>query len=664
MSDAASFETMPLEELDALVTAWNTSYHDDDISLVSDAMYDATFRLLNKRLKDAGLPEKMFVGAAGTKGFKKVTHAVKCYSLENAFTLDDIMKFIKAAKASGCRVVTEEPKIDGLSLTLTYIDGALVLGATRGDGSVGEDVTENVRRMKNVPLTIPAGGTVHVRGEAYMCQADLDRYNENLSKGKKPLKNLRNAAAGTLRQHNADEVSKRGLSFLAYDIISDDTAGQTHLDNFYSLTSMGFEATSISVLELNEKESTLKKWVQDIYDHHEKIRSARGYDVDGIVLKVNEPNIRKEMGATSRVPSWAIAWKFNAQQVPTKITSLDFQVGRTGTVTPVANLEPVAVGGVIVSRATLHGYKNYLDNPPAIGADVVIQRAGDVIPQIVSIENGDNTPHPFPEHCPSCGSHLVLDGANMFCVSDHCPDRDKAMLSYVVSRDVLNVVNVGEKNVQEMYDAGLIADAADLFNLVDNDKTATLHDFRLLYPSRAGTIILSGVKKAREAVEMWRFIAALGISKMSESHPRKLAEAVGTPQKLWEMVDAGHDFTDILGPARNGFLTDWFKVKHNRDYYQKLSKVLDVTPVTVQEKVLDSVWSGLKIVFTGSSGGVDRKELEAIARRFGATPSSSISRKVDLVVYGEGAGQKLTKAQDLGVRTLPVEEWLSQTGNR
>lgn len=653
------YRSLPLDTLKSYILELNRAYHDLDDPIVSDAEYDGALRILNERLDLEGLPPMDFVGAKGTaKGFSKSTHRVPTLSLDNVFSNAEMERYVNGTREKGVTSFIAEPKIDGLSLTLTYVDGLLIKGVTRGDGLIGEDVTENVRFMKDVPAGIPMMGLVEVRGEAYMQKADFLAMNVELeAAGKKPKANPRNAAAGTLRQHDVKEVQKRGLSFIAYTLESSSPLPFS-LDSecMDALASMGFNAIEYTVIDTAH--GSLMEQADRVFSSHNDIRSSRGYDVDGIVFKANDLSIRQEIGATSKFPLWGIAWKFDAEKAPTQLISVTYQVGRTGAVTPVANLAPVGVGGVIVQRATLHGYENFMKVAPKVGAKVIIQRAGDVVPEIVSMTGGEDTIE-FPETCPSCGRPLVQSGASMFCsasLSEECRERDIQFIAYIAGRDVLNINGVSVGTVTTLYDACVIRKPSDLFLLDETNG-----QFGQVYSGRSREIIEEGIRVCRETpIEFWRFISALGIPLVAKSTPKAIAKVAGTPQELKALLSSHHDFTSEIGEARNANLHEWYQEPANQDYFDKLFSHLNIIPVETGET--DGPFAGKTLVFTGSIEGYDRKKLEQIAEGLGAKTSGSVSKKTDLVVFGDKAGSKQTKAVELGIQTMRIEEWLGMNG--
>lgn len=649
-----NFNDMSIDNLFAFIQRANTAYHDGDDPIISDAEYDRGFHILRQKMIDAGMEEPSFVGAESSKGFNKVRHLSRRLSLDNAFTEEDMLSFIRRAEEAGADSFISEPKIDGLSLTLTYINGHLIKGITRGDGIEGDDVTVNLMVIKDIPKIISCKDHLEVTGEIYMNKEDFMALNNLLESRKEKLKaNPRNAAAGTLRQHDIEAVKERNLSFFAYalDFVVGKNPFTTDAENMDFLVMEGFSVPEYHVVSAEN--------LTDNYKMHNEVRSGRIYDVDGVVYKVNNLQVRKNMGIGSRTPYWGIAWKFDAEVATTHLKDVTWQVGRTYALTPVAELEPIGIGGVMVGRATLHGVERFEEFAPSYNAVVKVRRAGDVIPEIIDIESDLNHIIPVITECPCCHSKVKRIGANLFCTAYEdgrpCRDRDIQAISYVVSRDVLNLDGVGEGVIEKLYDASIIQNVCDLFLLDSTLKES----FRLVYPGRAGDKIIEGVEGGCKNVEFRRFISALMMPLIAKSTPKKLAELSGDPVMFYDMVLRGDDFTDLVGPARNQNIIDWFSMPVNRQYYMKLMEQLEIIPV---EKVSsDSEWAGKTVVFTGSIGEYTRDGITSFAESLGIKVSNSVSKKTDLVVYGDKAGSKLDKANKLGVKTMTADEWIALT---
>lgn len=642
---------MSLDNLYSLVLKANQAYHDDDMPIMTDAEYDSAFHILKAKMLEAGQGEPDFVGAKSSKGFKKVKHTSRRLSLDNAFSVSDMSDFTGRCALSGADSFIAEPKIDGLSITLTYINGHFIRGVTRGDGLEGEDVTVNVAELIGVPQIIAYKGNMEATGEAYMSKQHFLELNTLLaSRGEKLKANPRNAAAGTIRQHDIEAVRERNLSFFAYHVVFEDgDIFQTDAENMDFLQTQGFIVPPFEVISGDEKS------LEQLYSQHDSDRAGLSYDVDGIVLKVNNLQIRKNMGIGSRTPYWGMAWKFDAEISTTQLNGITWQVGRTGALTPVAELEPIGIGGVIVSRATLHGAERFEELKPLIGCQVKVRRAGDVIPEIVEIIKVSDDFENIPTYCPCCYSDVERVGANIFCMSakngTNCRDRDVQSISYAVSRDVLNFENVGEGVIEKLYDNHVIHRLTNIFDL----ETDLLEEFRTVYPGRAGDKILKGINEGRSSVDFWRFISALQIPLVAKSTPKKLANLAGTPENFLDMLDNGYDFTELVGVARANNIREWW-TPLNRDLYINLQNALNI--ISVNNEKQQTAWTGKTIVFTGTIGDFTRDGITEFAEKMGVKVSGSVSKKTDLVVYGESAGSKLEKATKLGVETMTAEEWL------
>ena len=638
------FTIMTNDELIAMAEQAETAYHDADEPIMTDAEYDQLIAIMNA--KDI---KRHKVGAKSTSGFNKMAHKRKRLSLDNAFSNDDMGAFIKRILVEGATTLLSEPKIDGLSLTLTYNKGILVSGVTRGDGFVGDDVTENVRVIKSIPHSICYKGNVDITGEVYMNKSDFLALNTELeAQGKKIKANPRNAASGALRQHDVEEVKNRNLSFFAYHVDSDGLTFDTDVKYMEFLVKNGFSVPEYRIVDLNDFEALLAD-----YQHHNTVRSSRDYDVDGVVYKVNEIDARQRLGEGTRTPYWGIAWKFDAEIATTHVRDIIWQTGRTSVITPVAILEPVGIGGVIVSRATLHGMDMFESMNLSRRATVQIRRAGDVIPEILNVVTATDDMFEAVTVCSCCGSDIKRIGANIYCTAynngNPCRDRDIAALTYVVSRDVLNINFVGEGVIIELYDAGIIKNTIDLFSLHQHEG------FRAVYPGRQGDKILASISDiADHPVALWRFISALMIPMIAKTTPKKIAGLVGNTGELRARFVSGYDFSELIGNVRNQNIHDW--VARHMDYFDGLLACLNVEVVDVS--VIESQWKGQSIVFTGSIEGYGRDEISALAEKYGIKVGSSVSKNTSLVVYGEKAGSKLEKATKLGVQTMPADEWL------
>jgi len=654
-------------------------YHQKDAPEISDAAYDS----LRKRylaLRDAfpelapqNDPEKK-VGAAPATGFGKVTHAVPMLSLGNAFSDEDVAEFVARIRKylqldeHADLAFMAEPKIDGLSASLRYENGQLILAATRGDGAVGENITTNVRTIKSVPhrLTPPYPDVVEVRGEIYLSRADFLALNEQREKdGEPPFANPRNAAAGSVRQLDPTITAKRPLGFFAYafgEISSHDMASQQDLRN--RLAGWGFA--------LNEP-ARLCHDASQILDHYHDIEAKRHslpFDIDGVVYKVNRFDWQERLGFVSRAPRWAIAHKFAAEQATTRLLRIIIQVGRTGALTPVAELEPVNVGGVIVSRATLHNEDEITRKGVRVGDTVIIQRAGDVIPQIVEVDlkqrPDDTAAFVFPDHCPECGSLAVReDGmAVRRCTGGLiCPAQAVERLCHFVSRNAFNIEGMGEQRVRELWADGLIKTPADIFTLSQHREALARREG---WGDKSAQKLVEAIE-ARRTVPLDRLIYALGIRQIGEATAKLLARHYKSftawRQAMLDARDKADDALqnlvsiDQIGPLVARDIIAFFAEPHNLTVLDSLAAQLTIEDHI--QAVSTSPLAGKTLVFTGSLDSMGRSEAKAKAESLGATVAGSVSKKTDYLVAGADTGSKAKKALDLGVTVLSEAEWLN-----
>ncbi len=661
-------------------------YHQQDTPEIADADYDR-LRRRNQEI-EAAFPDLVRpdspsnrVGAASLDKFAKVIHRAPMLSLDNAMSDADVVEFLKRVRRflnigeDEVIDVVAEPKIDGLSASLRYVDGVFEEGATRGDGSVGENITPNLRTIRDIPQRLNTDKpppVLEVRGEVYMERDDFKRLNERrLEDGEPEFANPRNSAAGSLRQLDSKITASRALRFFAY------TWGEaepqiegSHHGFLEQLQAYGFQVNPLT--ERCQSEADLAHFHKQV----EEKRHALAYDIDGIVLKIDRIDLQRRLGFVGRAPRWAIAHKFAAEQATTRIDKITIQVGRTGALTPVANLEPVNVGGVMVGRATLHN-QDYIDEKDIREGDTVtIQRAGDVIPQVVEVDlskRPDNsTAYAFPEVCPECGSLAARPEGEVVrrCTGGLiCPAQLIERLRHFVGRDAFDIEGIGKKQVPQLLDGGFIQTPGDIFRLVEDEvKLAALTEV-----NGWGETKIDNMKKAvadRRTIGFDRFINALGIRFVGETNARLLARHYGTAA-AWRtaMLTATDDGEgenearaeleniDGVGPKVAEALIGFFKEKHNLDVLDDLMAMVDTAPLAVAD-VAATPFSGKTIVFTGSLEEMTRAEAKATAEAMGAKVAGSVSAKTDYVVVGADAGSKAKKASELGVTLLSEVEWL------
>ena len=672
-----------LARLAALILHHDQLYHGLDKPEISDGEYDALVRrnaaieVLFPALVRADSPSKR-VGAAPAAGFRKVAHAVPMLSLGNAFAEEDVAEFVTRLRRflnwpeGDELLLVAEPKIDGLSCSLRYERGRLMLAATRGDGTEGEDVTRNVLTIKDVPHTLAgeAPDVVEVRGEVYMDRADFLTMNrERASLGGETFANPRNAAAGALRQLNPAITAARPLRFFAYALgdISAPVAA-THQEMRKRLHGWGFRLNEPARVCATVAE--LMAYYRDI----EGGRSALAFDIDGVVYKVDRHDLRERLGFTAKGPRWAIAHKFAAEQAQTRLLRISLQVGRTGALTPVAELEPVNVGGVMVSRATLHNEDEVARKDVRAGDLVVVQRAGDVIPQIVrSLEHAPGSePFAMPETCPDCGSLAVREEGEAVrrCTGGLiCPAQALERLRHFVSRDAFDIEGLGEKIIAEFRDEKRIEKPGDIFRLAERDKESLVRlKNRPGWGEKSATNLFAAIE-ARRTIPLDRFIFALGIRQIGQATAKLLARTYGS-YEAWRtaMLAAASDregpawseltAIDQIGPAVAGDLVEFFTEPHNLAVLDDLAREVTVTAVEAP-KTVDSPLAGKTLVFTGTLSAMSRGEAKARAEALGAKVAGSVSAKTDFLVAGDDAGSKATKAAALGVAVLDEAAWLA-----
>ena len=672
------------------IAGHDARYYRDDAPTVSDAEYDALRRrnaAIEARFPNLVRPDSPSgrVGAAPAEKFDKVTHAVPMLSLGNAFNDDDVREFCDRIRrflglgANETVAMTSEPKIDGLSASLRYESGKLVVGATRGDGQVGENVTANLRTVKEIPETLAGAGwpdVVEVRGEVYMSHADFAALNERQrAEGKPVFANPRNSAAGSLRQLDSSVTARRPLKFFAYawGEMSEEPF-ETQSEAIACLNTWGFTVNPLFKL-CESVEDMLRS-----YRAIEEQRAALGYDIDGVVYKVDRLDWQKRLGFVSRAPRWATAHKFPAEQATTVLNDIEIQVGRTGQLTPVAKLEPVTVGGVVVSNATLHNEDEIARKDVRIGDTVVVQRAGDVIPQVVGPVLDKRPkgaePYEFPEVCPACGSRAVRelnpktgkhDAARRCTGGLICPAQAVERLKHFVSRTAYDIEGLGAKQVEAFYEEGLIAQPGDIFTLRERDGRSLkkLKD-REGWGETSVNNLFAAIDE-RRTIGLDRFIFGLGIRHVGETTARLLARTYGTVEAFSAAMEAAGDHeseayrdlinVDGIGDVVAEAIAEFFAEEHNREVLNAL--LAEVSPEPLEAADTSSEVAGKTVVFTGSLELMTRSEAKARAEGLGAKVSGSVSAKTDYVVAGPGAGSKLKKAQELGVTVLTEEAWLA-----
>ncbi len=682
-----------LEQIATLMAEADVAYHQKDDPKISDAQYDA-LKAENLAL-EAAFPQLIrddspskSVGAAPASGFARITHAVPMLSLANAFNREDVQGFLDTIMrflgTDAVPAIVAEPKIDGLSLSITYISGKLSFAATRGDGQTGEDVTANVRTIKDIPNQIDnAPLTMEIRGEVFMTHENFEKLNASqAAKDAKTFANPRNGAAGSLRQLDPSITAQRPLSFFAYawGDLSEPLA-DTQSGAIARMSEMGFKTNPLT---------KLCQSVDEILDHYDAIATARpdlGYDIDGVVYKVNDLGLQRRLGFRSSTPRWAIAHKFAAETAITELIDIEIQVGRTGAISPVARLKPVTVGGVVVSNATLHN-QDYIEGRDSKGAQirggrdirigdwVTVYRAGDVIPKVADVHLDRRPksakPFVFPTLCPECGSEVVREAGDSVARCSGgviCPAQQVEKLKHFVARQAFDIEGLGAKQIEAFYTDGWVKEPADIFTLEARFGAGQIKQLQNKdgWGEKSATNLFAAINEKRN-IELNRLIFALGIRHVGETSAMMLARQYSTWDAFQSaMINAtektGEDWDQLLGIDGVGevmahALIDTFHETDVRDAIARLIAHLDVIPVEAPRTEGSKV-SGKTVVFTGTLEKMTRAEAKATAEAQGAKVSGSVSAKTDILVAGPGAGSKLKKAEALEVEVMDEDAWLA-----
>jgi DNA ligase (NAD+) len=682
-----------LAALAAAIAVADEAYHGRDAPQITDAEYDALKRRnaeIETRFPEfrrADSPSER-VGAEPSPAFAKVRHATPMLSLENAFSEAEVHDFIARIRrflnipAEEPLAFTAEPKIDGLSLSLRYENGRLVQAATRGDGAVGENVTENARTIADIPDQLAdAPALLEVRGEAYMSHPDFARLNaRQAERGGRTFANPRNAAAGSLRQIDPAATAERPLRFFAYSwgALSEPLAA-TQREAIARLAALGFPTNPLTILAQS---------AEALIAHYRQIEGSRatlGYDIDGVVYKLDRIDLQQRLGARSATPRWALAHKFPAERATTRLEAIEIQVGRTGALSPIARLAPVTVGGVVVRNATLHN-SDYIagrdsrGQPIRDGRDirvgdwVTIYRAGDVIPKIEDVDLSRRPagaePYQFPATCPACGSDVVREPGEAIhaCTGNLiCPAQAVEKLKHFVSRDALDIEGLGAKTIEDFFAMGWLREPADVFSLEARHGEALRR--REGWGERSAANLFAAIE-ARRSIPLNRLIFALGIRHVGETAAKLIARHYGAWPRFREAMEAardhvGPDWDDLnaidgVGPTLAASLVDYFHEPANRAAVDRLVAELEIEAVAAPSSA--SPLAGKTVVFTGSLERMTRAEAKARAEAMGAKVAGSVSGRTDYVVAGPGAGSKEKKARELGLTVLTEDEWLALSG--
>ena len=645
-----------MNELVALLNRYATEYYTSDNPSVSDSEYDRLYRELVEL--ETAYPDQVLadspthrVGGKVLDGFEKYSHQYPLYSLQDAFSREELEAFdARVRKEVAHPTYICELKIDGLSISLTYEKGILVAGATRGDGSVGENITENLKRVKDIPLTLPEELDITVRGECYMPRASFDQVNQaRQENGESEFANPRNAAAGTLRQLDTAVVAKRNLATFLYQEASPSTRDSQE-KVLKHLEQLGFVVNPKRILAENIDE--IWNFIQEVGEERENLP----YDIDGVVIKVNDLASQEELGFTVKAPKWAVAYKFPAEEKEAKLLSVDWTVGRTGVVTPTANLTPVQLAGTTVSRATLHNVDYIAEKDIRKDDTVIVYKAGDIIPAVLRVVESKRISEEkldIPTNCPSCNSDLLHfeDEVALRCINPRCPAQIMEGLIHFASRDAMNITGLGPSIVEKLFAANLVKDVADIYRLKEEDF-----------------LLLEGVKE-KSAAKLYQAIQAskensaekllfgLGIRHVGSKASQLLLQHFHSIENLAQADSDEVASIESLGSVIAKSLQTYFATEGSEILLKELKEAgvnLDYKGQTV---VADAALSGLTVVLTGKLERLKRSEAKNKLESLGAKVTGSVSKKTDLVVAGADAGSKLQKAQELGIEVRD-EAWL------
>ena len=642
---------------------YNYEYHVLDHPTVSDAEYDQLMRELitleqqHPELFDPNSPTQR-VGGQVLEEFNKITHKRPMLSLGDVFNKEELFEFARKAEAEvGPVEYCCECKIDGLAMSLNYQGGRFQYAVTRGDGVVGEDVTHNVRTIKSIPMEIDYEGELEVRGEVYMPKASFERLNQKRREnGEEEFANPRNAAAGSIRQLDSKVAASRGLDALWYHVPQGPQLGHhQHSQSLDFIHSLGFRINPLNRLCRNMEE--VWQFVEDLT----LMRSDLPYEIDGIVIKVNDYEKQQQLGFTAKTPKWAIAYKFPAEEAVTRLENIFVTVGRTGKITPNAHLTPVRLAGTSVGFAQLHDEDMIKDKDIRIGDYVVVHKAGDIIPEIVASvpekRDGSQVPYVFPKVCPVCGMPLVRypDEAHHFCINNDCPARVVESIAHFCSRDAMNIDGLGVKRVELFHSQGWLNTVEDIYNLKDH------YDEMLETPKmgkKSADNLLEAIENSKQN-SLEKLLYGLGIRQIGEKAAKILAYRFETMQALMQATYEELEEIKDIGAITAQTVLDFFHDEANQHLIEALIGH-GLNMICLKEEQVETIFTGKTIVLTGTLATMTRPEAQALLEHLGATVSGSVSKRTDFVIYGENAGSKLTKAQSLGVATMTESEFMEE----
>lgn len=655
-----------IDELRKKLEYYANKYYDEDKPEITDYEYDMMMNRLKALEKE--FPELITkdsltqkVGGHVKEGFKEVVHEVPLQSLQDVFSFEELREFDDRIKKQAIEENEElryvvETKIDGLSTALEYVDGVFVRGATRGNGLIGEDVTDNLRTIKSIPKVLNEKVTITVRGEVFIGTKEFEKLNEEQEVlGKKTFANARNAAAGSLRQLNSKVTEERPLDIFIFNVQKwDENKFNSHYDQLNYLEKLGFNVNPVRILCKNQQE--VEEAINKIGEDREKL----SFGIDGAVVKVDSLSFREKLGTTYKTPKWAIAYKYPPEAKETILKDIVCQVGRTGVITPMAILEPVKVAGSTISKTTLHNEDFIKEKDLKIGDTVVIQKQGDVIPEVIKVvkekRTGAEKNFEMPKVCPVCGAQAVREEgeAATRCIGIECPAQLLRSIVHFVSKEAMDIDGLGYKIVEQLIEKGLIKNIADIYTLSLEDIASLKKNGKKF----AGNLIDSIEKSKKQ--DLFHVINALGIRQVGIKAAKVLAKKYKTMEELSNASFESLALTDDVGEITANNIIEFFAQEQTKDIIKRL-KDLGVNMESMQEENIDNRFEGKVFVLTGALSKYNRKEAEDLIEKYGGKTSSSVSKKTSYVLAGEDAGSKLTKAQELGVIILSEEEFEKMT---
>ncbi len=652
-----------IEELRKKTEYYAEKYYDEDKPEISDFEYDmlmVELRNLEKNFPEFSSKDSLTqkVGGHVKEGFKKVTHEIPLQSLQDVFSIDEVRDFDKRIKEQAennnikeVKYVVET-KIDGLSAALEYKNGKFVRGATRGNGTVGEDVTENLKTVKTIPMEIKDKINITVRGEVFIAKKEFEEMNQKREENEEELfANARNAAAGSLRQLDSKVTAERPLDIYIFNVQKiEGKEFKSHYEELEYLQKQGFNVNPVRIYCSNMQE--IEKAIQKIGEDRENLT----FGIDGAVVKVDDLHFREILGTTAKTPKWAVAYKYPPEKKETKVTEIRFQVGRTGVITPMAILEPVKVAGSTVSKTTLHNEDFMKEKDIKVGDTVVIQKAGDVIPEIVEVvkskRNGSEKEVSIPRTCPVCGAPAIrIEGESAVrCTGIECPAKLFRNLVHFVSREAMNIDGLGENIIQQLLDNELIKNIDDIYTLTQ-DEIASLKKNGTKFAQN----LFNSIENSKQN-DLYRLITALGIRFVGSKVAKTLAKRYKNMNNLMNATYEDLSMIDDIGPVVANSVVEFFAQDQTKDLIKKLEQE-GVNMEYLEEDSTDNRFGGKTFVLTGTLENFTRKQVSDIIEKLGGKTSSSVSKKTDFVLAGEAAGSKLTKAQDLGIKIISEEEF-------